>query len=68
MPMPEETMRRYVVETASIDLGDGRPARLAIACDAVSATLQVVAADSLFDTEPDQLQLALDESAVQARK
>ena len=63
MPLPEEVLRRYVSATASVALSDASVTRLthtsAVAADAV----QTLAAQSLFDTEPEQLHTVLESLA-----
>ena len=53
-------LRNYVQATADVHLGDDALARIAAALETATAALDEAAAESLFDTEPSQLQLALD--------
>lgn len=62
MSPSNETLRRYLSEMQDIELPDDAITRLTTACAAVAG----VAAESLFDTEPEQLHSVLDELANEA--
>ena len=60
MPMPEQALRRYVSESAGVEVSDASIARLTRACDVAKDGLQALVEHSLFDTEPEQLHTVLD--------
>ena len=63
MSLPEDVIRRYVAETASVDLSDASSARLATNCARAIDALQALSEQSLFDTEPEQLHTVLESLA-----
>jgi len=63
MSLPEDVLRRYVSETASVDVSDASIARLTKICGVASDALQAAAAQSLFDSEPEQLHTTLESLA-----
>ena len=63
MSLPEDVIRRYVAETASVDLSDGSSTRLETNCARAIEALQALSAQSLFDTEPEQLHTVLESLA-----
>jgi len=66
MPLPEEELRRYVSATASVALSDASVARLTHTCAVAADAVQTLAAQSLFDTEPEQLHTMLESLAEEA--
>ena len=63
MPMPEQALRRYISESASVDVSDASIARLTAACDVAKDGLLSLVDQSLFDTEPEQLHTVLESLA-----
>ena len=63
MPLPEEVMRRYVLETAGVEVSDDSIARLTEVSAVVVRALQTSCSQSLFDTEPEQLHSVLESLA-----
>ena len=63
MPLPEQVLRRYVSATASVALSDASITRLTNTCAVAADAIQALAAQSLFDTEPEQLHTVLESLA-----
>ena len=63
MPLPEEELRRFIAESAGVDVSDASIARLTNVCSAACDALQAHAAQSLFDSEPEQLHSILESLA-----
>jgi aspartyl-tRNA(Asn)/glutamyl-tRNA(Gln) amidotransferase subunit A len=63
MPIPEQALRRYISESASVEVSDASIARLTAACDVAQDGLQALVDHSLFDTEPEQLHTVLESLA-----
>jgi hypothetical protein len=63
MPLPEEVLRCYVSATASVALSDASVTRLTHTCAVAADAVQALAAQSLFDTEPEQLHTVLESLA-----
>jgi hypothetical protein len=66
MPLPKEVLRCYVSATASIALSDASVTRLTHTCAVAADAVQALAAQSLFDTEPEQLHTVLESLAEEA--
>ena len=63
MREPDIALRSYIEATAGVRVEDDSLARVADACETAAAALDVAASESLFDTEPANLESALDQSA-----
>ncbi len=60
---PHIALRTYIDATAGVRVEDDSLARVTAACGTAAAALDVAASGSLFDTEPANLESALDQSA-----
>jgi hypothetical protein len=63
MPLSTQILHNYIKETTAIELSGEAVERLVSASAIATAALSVAAADSLFDTEPEQLHSVLSELA-----
>ena len=61
--MDPQTLTRFVSLNYGVELGDADAARLLAVSNAVRTTVALIAAESLFDSEPANLQSTLEELA-----
>ena len=63
MPVSKDTLRQWVQEQLNTELRETSVERVTAAARVSSASVAVIAGESLFDTEPSHLELALNDVA-----
>ena len=60
MPLSEQALRSYIAAAASVELSDASIARVSTSLQIAGNGLQALAAESLFDSEPEHLHSVLE--------